>query len=71
MILNLNNLNELGALVLLAFLSAALVLFVLQIHKGFQQSEIKPALEKNQELLDHGKISKEDFETINRGLKLL
>ena len=65
------NLNELGALVLLAFLSAALVLFVLQILKGFQQHQIKPALEKNQELFDHGKMSKEDFETIKSGLKLL
>ena len=70
MIQNLTNPSELGTLVIFAFLSAALVLFVLEIHKGFRHGGTRPALEKNRELLAVGKISKEDFETIKHGLEL-
>ena len=69
-----NGSNELGLFLMLAFLVAIFGIFVwfgAQVLKGAkrERSAIVHALKKSRELLATNKITREDFETIKRGLE--
>ena len=66
--------HGLDLLLMLAFLVAVFATFVwfaIQLLRGFKRERgaIAQALEKARELLETGKISTQEFETIKRGLE--
>lgn len=65
------NLNLFLMLAFLVAVFAAFVWFASQLLKGFnrERGAITQALEKSRELLETGKITSQEFETIKRGLE--
>lgn len=66
--------HDLNLFLMLAFLLAVFAIFVWfasRLLKGFKRERgaITQALEKTRELLDTGKITTQEFETITRGLE--